>query len=48
LAEHVMGARPADAMPLPVIAAKNLPMRGLRETYYEHGATLAHLFGARI
>lgn len=48
LAEHVMGARPAAEMPLPMVAAKDRPLRGLRESYYEHGATIAHLVGDRF
>ena len=48
LAEHVMGARSAEAMPLPLVAAENRPLRALQEAYYEHGATIAHLAGARF
>lgn len=48
LAEHVMGQRPVADMPLPLVPVVNRPLRALREGYYEHGATLAHLVGDRI
>ncbi len=48
LAEHVMGARATEAMPLPAIPAQERKLRALRETYYEQGATIAHLVGDRF
>ncbi len=48
LAEHVMGQRPADDMPLPAINPHERSLRALREAYYEQGATIAHLVGDRL
>ncbi len=48
LAEHVMGTRPAEEMPLPAIPAEPRPLRALREAYYEQGATIAHLVMDRL
>ncbi len=48
LAEHVLGTRPVDDMPLPLIPAENRALRAVHEAYYEHGATLAHLVGDRF
>ena len=48
LAEHVLGTRPVDDMPLPLIPAENRALRAVHEAYYEHGATLAHLVGDRL
>ncbi len=48
LAEHVMGARTASDMPLPVITAEDRRLRALREACYEQGSTLAHLVTDRI
>lgn len=48
LAEHVMGLRAADDMPLPVITARDRHLRALREAYYEQGSTLAHLVAERM
>lgn len=48
LAEHVMGARDVDDMPLPLTEARLRPFRALREAWYEAGSALAHLLGARL
>lgn len=48
LAAHVAGEMRAEDMPLPVSAPKPISALPLREAYYEFGAQIAHLAGARF
>ena len=48
LAEHILGRREEADMPLPVTEFETAPFQGLREAYYEYGAQIAHVAGARF
>lgn len=48
LAEHILGQRTTDALPLPLTEIGEPRFRSAREAYYEAGAALAHLAGARL
>ena len=48
LAEHILGRREEAEMPLPVTEFETAPFQGLREAYYEYGAQIAHVAGARF
>lgn len=48
LAEHVLGQRSADTMPLPLAKTREPGFRAAKEAYYEAGAALAHFAGARL
>ena len=48
LAEHILGQRTADDMPLPLTDIKEPGFRPAKEAYYEAGAAIAHLAGARF
>ncbi|MBM3519846.1 MAG: FAD-binding oxidoreductase [Alphaproteobacteria bacterium] len=48
LAEHILGKRTEAEMPLPVTEFERAPFQGLREAYYEYGAQIAHVAGARF
>ena len=48
LAEHILGTRSADDMPLPLTDLSSPAFRGAKEAYYEAGAAIAHLAGARF
>ncbi|MGQ9368058.1 NAD(P)/FAD-dependent oxidoreductase [Azospirillum sp. ST 5-10] len=48
LAQHVLGALPESALPLPVSDPVPARHRAASELYYEVGAQLAHLAGARF
>ncbi len=48
LAAHVMGEAAEADLPLPLTEAKAPSFRGLKETYYEAGAQIAHLAGDRF
>ncbi|WP_062209733.1 FAD-binding oxidoreductase [Aureimonas sp. AU12] len=43
LAQHILGQLSEDELPLPVTLPVPQRLRGLRETYYEVGAQIAHL-----
>lgn len=48
LAQLLLGAIHEDDLPLPLTDPLAAPRRALREAYYEMGAQLAHLAGARL
>ncbi|KPF43408.1 FAD-binding oxidoreductase [Rhizobium sp. AAP43] len=48
LAAHILGQIAEDALPLPLTAPEAPPFRTLKEAWYETGAQLAHLAGARF
>jgi glycine/D-amino acid oxidase-like deaminating enzyme len=48
LADWALGARYDADMPLPVGPVRAAPWRATRETFYRHGAELAHFADARI
>jgi sarcosine oxidase len=48
LAQHVLGKLPESELPLPVTAPSEQNFRAIREAYYEAGAQIAHLAGARF
>jgi glycine/D-amino acid oxidase-like deaminating enzyme len=48
LAGHVSGQIDEQALPLPVTEPKRRSLRRIREIFYEGGAQIAHLGGARI
>ncbi|MBB3609853.1 FAD-binding oxidoreductase [Rhizobium sp. BK602] len=48
LARHILGELEEADLPLPVTDARQQSLRGLRESYYEVGAQLAHFSGERF
>jgi len=48
LAEHLLGERPLEAMPLPVAKAEAAPLRAVKEAGYRVGAGLVHLVSDRF
>jgi glycine/D-amino acid oxidase-like deaminating enzyme len=48
LAEHVLGLRPLEAMPLPVSPITPASLRLAQEAGYSLGAAAAHLLACRI
>lgn len=48
LADYVLGTRREADLPLPVTMPKSVALRGLKESFYELGAELAHFTDARI
>jgi glycine/D-amino acid oxidase-like deaminating enzyme len=48
LADHILGRISEDEMPLPVSRLGQARFRTAREAYYEVGAQVAHLAGARV
>jgi glycine/D-amino acid oxidase-like deaminating enzyme len=48
LASHVLGETSEADLPLPVSAVSEARFRGAREAFYEAGAQLVHLTGARL
>ena len=47
LAEHIQGRLAEGELPLPVTTPAPVPFRKSKEAYYEVGAQIAHVFGAR-
>ena len=48
LADHILGRIAEEDLPLPVTAPDRPALPALREAYYEVGAQIAHLAGARL
>ncbi|ALG72944.1 FAD-dependent oxidoreductase [Azospirillum thiophilum] len=48
LASHILGQVGEQDLPLPLSMPENPPFRAAKEAYYEVGAQLAHLAGARL
>ncbi len=48
LAEHILGMKTANDLPLPLTDIKEPGFRTAKEAYYEAGAAVAHLAGARF
>ena len=48
LAEFLLGRLTEDSLPLPFTPCQTPPRRALNEAYYEVGAQIAHLAGARL
>ena len=48
LASHILGQLTEDELPLPLTDPQAPPFRSIKEAWYEAGAQLAHLAGARF
>ena len=48
LAQHILGEIAEEALPLPVSETTPQPLRNLKGAYYEAGAQVAHVTGARF